>query len=78
MVRRLWGDVCLVVIEYTEWIKEVLLNTSVSYDNVGFNPLSKLLFGDGLLGTTGLSIGRVRVIHVGGSPLCVPFSTRAP
>ncbi|KAF8409930.1 hypothetical protein HHK36_002449 [Tetracentron sinense] len=36
-----------------DMIKEVLLNTSGSYEKVGFNPLSKLLFGDGLVGLEG-------------------------
>ncbi|KAJ9674673.1 hypothetical protein PVL29_023919 [Vitis rotundifolia] len=33
--------------------KEVFLNIVVSYDKVGFNPLSNLLFGDGLVGLNG-------------------------
>lgn len=36
-----------------DMIKEILLNTSGSYEKVGFNPLSKLLFGEGLVGLTG-------------------------
>eukprot|EP00261_Vitis_vinifera_P031065 XP_019072308.1 PREDICTED: cytochrome P450 734A2-like [Vitis vinifera] len=33
--------------------KEVFLNTVVSYDKVGINPPSNLLFGDGLVGLNG-------------------------
>ncbi|CAL5418264.1 unnamed protein product [Camellia sinensis] len=36
-----------------EMIKEVLLNKNGSFDKVGFNPLSRLLFGQGLVGLTG-------------------------
>ena len=36
-----------------ESIKEVLLNTGVSYDRVGFSPLSRPLFGDGLAALKG-------------------------
>ncbi|WKA10112.1 hypothetical protein VitviT2T_027704 [Vitis vinifera] len=36
-----------------EPIKEVFLNTGVSYDKVGFSPLTRPLFGDGLGGLNG-------------------------
>ena len=36
-----------------ELIKEVLMNSSGCYGRVGFNPLSKQLFGDGLVGLEG-------------------------
>ncbi|XP_028085615.1 cytochrome P450 734A1-like [Camellia sinensis] len=36
-----------------EMIKEVLLNKSGSFERLEFNPLSKLLFGQGLVGLTG-------------------------
>ncbi|CAK9142821.1 unnamed protein product [Ilex paraguariensis] len=36
-----------------DMIKEVLLNTCGSFEKVKFNPLSKLLFGEGLVGLTG-------------------------
>lgn len=36
-----------------DMIKEILMNSSGSYERIGFNPLSKLLFGEGLVGLTG-------------------------
>lgn len=36
-----------------ESIKEVFLNTGASYDKARFDPLSKLLFGDGLIALNG-------------------------
>ncbi|KAI8016384.1 Damage-control phosphatase [Camellia lanceoleosa] len=36
-----------------EMIKEVLLNKSGSFERLEYNPLSKLLFGQGLVGLTG-------------------------
>lgn len=36
-----------------EWLKEVLMNTSGSFGRIGFNPSSKLLFGQGLVGLDG-------------------------
>ncbi|KAA8537654.1 hypothetical protein F0562_027262 [Nyssa sinensis] len=36
-----------------DMIREVLLNTSGAFEKVGFNPLSKLLFGQGLVGLVG-------------------------
>lgn len=36
-----------------DMIKEILLNSKGSYEKVGFNPLSKMLFGEGLVGLSG-------------------------
>ncbi|KAK0577246.1 hypothetical protein LWI29_030145 [Acer saccharum] len=36
-----------------DMIKEVLMNTNGSFEKIGFNPLSKPLFGDGLVGLSG-------------------------
>lgn len=36
-----------------DMIKEVLTDTSGSFDKIGFNPLSRQLFGQGLVGLTG-------------------------
>lgn len=51
----LWwfGTKARLAIADPESIKEVFMNTGASYEKVGFNPLSKLLFGDGLVGLSG-------------------------
>lgn len=36
-----------------DMIKEVLMDTSGSFEKIGFNPLSRQLFGQGLVGLTG-------------------------
>ena len=65
-----------------EPIKEVFLNTGVSYDKVGFSPLTRPLFGDGLGGLNGekwalhrritnqaFNMERVKVIQISLFPL---------
>ncbi|KAF5739397.1 cytochrome P450 734A1-like protein [Tripterygium wilfordii] len=36
-----------------EMIKEVLMNTSGAFEKIGYNPLTKVLFGEGLVGLEG-------------------------
>lgn len=51
----LWwfGTKARLAIADPESIKEVFMNTGASYEKVGFNPLTKVLFGDGLAGLNG-------------------------
>ncbi|XP_057504366.1 cytochrome P450 734A1 isoform X2 [Actinidia eriantha] len=48
-----FGSKARLAIAQPDMIKEVLLNTSGSFEKVAFNPLSGLLFGKGLVGLTG-------------------------
>ena len=48
-----FGPIPRLGIAEPELIKEVLMNSSGCYGSVGFNPSSKQLFGDGLIGLDG-------------------------
>ncbi|KAK0576614.1 hypothetical protein LWI29_020567 [Acer saccharum] len=70
-----FGSIPRLAIFDPDMIKEVLMNTNGSFEKIGFNPLSKPLFGDGLVTLNGdkwvfhrriannaFDMGRVKVI----------------